>query len=84
MESVQRLAFAADDRLLVSGSQDGKIRVWDIAARRVLHAYSGYNWALAPDGRTLAVPANRTIRLWDVLTGEERFSCKARRSPVPE
>ncbi len=81
MQSVNRLAFAAEDRLLVSRSQDGKIRVWDIAARRVLRTYpsAGYDWALAPDGRILAVAVGRTIRFWDVSTGEERFTGKARR-----
>jgi WD40 repeat protein len=72
MEAVTRLAFAANGRLLLSGSQDGKIRVWDIAAGKVLRSYSGSHWALSPDGKTLAVDTERTIRLWDVVTGKER------------
>lgn len=76
MEAVTRLAFAGDDRLLVSGSQDGKIRVWDVAARKVLRTYPGYHWALSPDGKTLAVGAERkgAVRFWNVLTGEKRSS----------
>jgi WD40 repeat protein len=60
MQAVTCVAFAADGRLLLTGSQDGKIRVWDMPARKVLRSYSGYHWALSPDGKTLAVGARCT------------------------
>lgn len=78
MESVHRVAFVGDGRLLVSGSQDGKVRVWDIAAGKVLRTYRGYHWTVSPDGKTLALSAERTVRLWDAVTGEELVVGKGR------
>ncbi|MFO0628468.1 MAG: WD40 repeat domain-containing protein [Polyangiales bacterium] len=73
---VQALAFSPDGRVLVTGSEDSTLRVWDPATRaclRTLTAHAGAVNALAftPDGaRLLTASDDRTVRVWDVATWE--------------
>jgi WD40 repeat protein len=69
------LAFSPDNRWLISGNQDGTIKIWDLATGRELRTFVGHTgmvWRLAVsrDGRRLASTSNDgTTRLWDVDTG---------------
>ncbi|MEH1771270.1 MAG: hypothetical protein V7L27_15655, partial [Nostoc sp.] len=62
--------------MLVSGSADGTVRIWDLEAMQclqTLHGHTGHVWCVAcsTDGQTLASgSADTTIRLWDIHTGE--------------
>jgi WD40 repeat protein len=68
------LAFSDRGRALVSLSEDGFLRRWNLdrgvpipPAREIR---GGAVWALAPDGRTLAVETARgAISLWNLATG---------------
>ncbi|HEV3262748.1 MAG TPA: sigma-70 family RNA polymerase sigma factor [Gemmataceae bacterium] len=74
------LAFTPDGRTLVAGYEDGKVRVWDVARKRLRFTLDGRMWmgrstALSPDGKMVALgTVYNTIRLWDVATGKEQFS----------
>lgn len=68
------ISWSADGRFLVSGGQDGHVRVWDATAGAcVADAEAGAAWvecvACSPVGEVFASAAGRTLRLWS-LRGE--------------
>jgi WD40 repeat protein/serine/threonine protein kinase len=69
------VAYSPDGRTLVSGGQDGTVRVWETATGRELHTLRGhahvvYAVAFSPDGRTLASGGeDQTVWLWEAATG---------------
>jgi eukaryotic-like serine/threonine-protein kinase len=76
---VNKLAFHPDGRhLAVAGSE--VVEVWDVAGRTKAHELRGHSkWvyclAYSPDGRWLATGGwDRTIKLRDAATGEERLT----------
>jgi WD40 repeat protein len=72
---VLRVALSGDGRMAVSASDDGTLRVWDVASgscRQVLgDRPGGYTAvALTPDGRlALSAGKDRCLAAWDPLTG---------------
>lgn len=84
MPRVSALTFSPDGTRLVSGTQRGKIQMWDVVTSGTLAAFEestgrenlGHIAALAfsPDGTLLAVGTHRHVHLWDVDTGNKLFS----------
>src|SRR5262249_40069618 len=89
--------FQPGGLLLVSGHDDGAVRLWHYASRRLvcelrapIAPSGGPNdstvsaLAFSPDGRTLAVAAEDCrILLWDVVAGEPRGHLIGHPAPTP-
>lgn len=84
---VGAVAFSPDGTLIASGSFDRKIRVWDLASGQVRRELNhGGNPVLpggvaslsfSPDGRALASGSGSHMKLWNLLTGKERWEKKS-------
>ncbi|MCB0034620.1 MAG: WD40 repeat domain-containing protein, partial [Anaerolineales bacterium] len=75
LDFVRELTFSPDNRLLVSGSDDGTIIFWDTETGEPLTtpltAHNGQlnGMAFSPDGQVLATVGNDSlVALWDVAT----------------
>src|SRR5262245_46517948 len=76
---VSSVAFAAGDKIVSAGG-DHTIRIWDQKTGRELRHIevereNNNNFvvqmAVAPDGKTLALPFNGELRFWELDTGKE-------------
>jgi WD40 repeat protein len=75
--AINAVAYSPDGRLLVTGSGDSTLKLWDAASGLELRTFSGHQglvWAVSfsPDGRTVAGGGlGETVKLWDVASGRE-------------
>jgi Tol biopolymer transport system component len=71
------VVYAPDGRSVAGGGEEGRVKVWDVATRRVIRTFlirrgsAAYSMAFSPDSKTLAVAyASGPVRLWDLETGQ--------------
>jgi WD40 repeat protein len=75
--NVLSIAFSPDGSRLVSGSADGVLRIWDVAAREEITSMSGHSGSVfaavfSPDGSRIASAGrDRVVRIWDAARFEE-------------
>lgn len=85
--SITSLVKAAGGRFLISGGEDGVIRLWDLPGRKSygsLKAGSGIqSLAVSPESDVLASAGQESwIRVWDFATGSEQGCLSGHKSPV--
>lgn len=75
--SITALAISDDGRRVLSGSNDGIARLWDLTSGRLVRRLEGHTKpitavAFAPDGRqAVTASEDTTLRLWDTTDGRE-------------
>ncbi len=75
-DGVSCVAFAPDGRKMVTASEDGACRLWDVPTGRpatswLLHKAGIAYLSFAPDGRRMVTASSdRTAIIWDTVTGE--------------
>lgn len=74
-DSVFAVALSEDGSLLVSGSQDKSIRVWNVASGECIRVLTGHTEGvreivIGADKRIYSACADGTIRVWSLATGE--------------
>ncbi len=74
--AVQSLAFAGGGSLLLSGGDDGVVRVWDVEGGEMARDWEAHRgWvldlAVLPGGRLATASNDRTLKVWEVATGRE-------------
>ena len=77
-KDILALAFSSDKKILVSGSEDKIVRLWDTKKRAKIATLEGHEGSVAalafsPDGKILATgDSGKVIKVWDVNTQSER------------
>ncbi|MGH8908457.1 MAG: pentapeptide repeat-containing protein [Egibacteraceae bacterium] len=85
---VNAVAFNPDGTLLVSGHEDGTVRIWDAVASRLLRALKGHSgpvWAVAvaPDGGWIVSGGDDgAIRTWEMSTSQQTHAVEGHHGPV--
>ena len=75
-DSVSSLSVSRDGTLLISGSFDSTVKVWDIQTGGIVKTFRGFgkvhSISISPDAITIASGLGSGICLWDVQTGKTR------------
>ncbi|XP_032268219.1 NACHT domain- and WD repeat-containing protein 1 isoform X2 [Phoca vitulina] len=79
-KGITAMAWSLEERLLVVGTQDGFVAVWDMEEQQVIHILTGhtgevrYVKVFAKGTLALSASKDHTLRLWDLLSGQEKFT----------
>jgi WD40 repeat protein len=74
--SIFTVTFSLDHRILVTGGMDGKIRIWQVADGKQIHAWQAHDdWirhvTFSPDGQLIASCSNdRSVKIWKIPNRE--------------
>jgi len=69
---VRSVAFSPDGQMIISGSEDNTVRLWDLQGNPIGQPFTGHRstvWSVAfsPDGQTIISGSeDKTVRLWDL------------------
>jgi ankyrin repeat protein/uncharacterized caspase-like protein len=74
---ITKLSFSPEREYILSGAEDGKIKLWDINSGKKIRTFKGHSGAItsilfSSDGNYIfSSSKDNTIKLWDVFTGNE-------------
>ena len=77
-DCIYSVAFSPDGRLLATSSYDRLVKIWDFEQGLEIRTIKGhidavYSLAFQQQRRLVSVSADRTVKVWDVNTGEQLF-----------
>ncbi|KIJ13157.1 hypothetical protein PAXINDRAFT_81754, partial [Paxillus involutus ATCC 200175] len=78
-ETVREIDVSLDGKMIVSGSTDKTVRIWDGESGEQMHTFEGhedgvYSVQFSPDSsRVVSASYDHTVRVWSVETGELAF-----------
>jgi len=87
-DTVRAVAITTDGQMMVSGSYDRTIRLWELPSGKLLRTLSAHtnrvtDIALSSDGKLLASSSyDRTIKLWELPSGELLHSLPKQRGKI--
>lgn len=74
---ITSVVFAADGKLMISGSDDKRVVVWDTASWKMVRAFEDHPGevkalAVAPNGKfVVAGDSEEQVTLWEIATGKQ-------------
>ena len=72
VQVIRCVAFSSDGNMIISGSDDKTLRLWDVHTGEHIHTLSGYTdfiktVAFSPDGNMIASSGwDGTVLLWEL------------------
>lgn len=90
---VWSLAISSDGKLLLSGADDGTVKLWDLSTRRELRSFGGNTdgindgafcaVAFLPDSKTfMSATTGGTITWWDITDGKKLNQFRNQSQPL--
>lgn len=85
--AIRRIQFSADGRRLFIALADGRLEEWVCSGpgqrRQYQHGGPVYGVAVTKDGSVaVSCSVDQTLRVWDNLTGQQKFQLSGHRGPV--
>ncbi|XP_040846614.1 NACHT domain- and WD repeat-containing protein 1 isoform X1 [Ochotona curzoniae] len=78
-QGITAMTWSEEEKLLVVGTQDGIVVVWDVQEEQLVHFLTGHSGAVrclrvfAGGTRALSASSDRSLRLWDLRSGRREF-----------
>lgn len=76
LQTVVDVSFSPDDKLLLAGSSDHALRLWDVTSGRIRHTLTGHSdkvaalcFSLQDGSRAVSCGGDRCIKVWDLNKG---------------
>jgi WD40 repeat protein len=79
---VNSIALSPNGKTVVSGSEDGKVRLWDVKTGKVIQRWTGHSDSVtsvcwnADGDRVVSGSTDGTARVWNIKTGETILGIK--------
>ena len=74
-DSVNCVALSSDGKKIVTGSDDGTARIWDVESKKEIQMLAGHtnrDTAFSPDGKKFVMAhVDHAARIWDVESNKE-------------